>query len=107
MDPAGFESETTLWEISGGNATRQTQVEPHSTCTLCCSIVISDISRHVHNNLMDVCWVRPQNANEEQMSSSAAWMLESLPRPIIFTLPRITAFIGVKKPRAAGRMMDT
>ena len=33
-------------------------------------------------------------------------MSERVPKPILSTLPRIAALIGVKNPRAAGSMME-
>ncbi len=42
----------------------------------------------------------------EHRSLRAARMSDCLPRPMLIDPPLMAALIGVKKPRAAGRMMD-
>jgi len=53
-------------------------------------------------------WVgrEPRTRMSEHRSLRAALMSDRLPRPIIFKPSHIVALIGVKKPCAAGSMMD-
>ena len=48
----------------------------------------------------------PRMGMSEHRSLRAAQMSDCLPRPMLFEPPRMAALIGVKKPRAAGTMMD-
>ena len=48
----------------------------------------------------------PRMRISEHRSLRAALMSDPWPRPILSMPPRIAALIGVKNPRAAGRMMD-
>ncbi len=48
----------------------------------------------------------PSSRSKEHRSSSAALISDTLPNPTTLVTPFIAALIGVKNPRAAGRMMN-
>ena len=111
--PLGLLSEITSDAMSGGNLSRQTHgcigsASENQTPPAPSAAASWYPAKCGMLGTSSLTWVGRElrSFNSEMMSSNAARSSELAPRPISFGLPRMAAFIGVKKPFAAGRMMD-
>ena len=111
--PLGLLSEITSDAMSGGNLSRQTHgcigsASENQTPPAPSAAASWYPAKCGMLGTSSLTWVGRElrSFNSEMMSSNAARSSELAPRPISFGLPRMAAFIGVKNPFAAGRMMD-
>jgi len=111
--PPGLSNDTTSSDTSCGNGSLHTSGgiscanENHTPPLPSAAASWYPAYRGMSTTNSQTCVGRdPSKRIKEHRSSSAALISDPLPKPTIFDTPFIAALIGVKNPRAAGRMMD-